>query len=273
MVNLQTLEGSGILYRYWPAAQSRAVFLLIYGLGAHTERWNFLAEYFAPRGFSSYAIELRGFGETKDRPRGHIDSFATYYNDLSTLVELIKKEQPGKKIILIGESMGGLITFNLAAKKPELFAGVICMSPCFKSKIKFPVLDTITFVPSLIMNPKKIINVPFDSKMCTDDQDYLAKMNADPRELRTASANLLFQIILEQFKAKRSLAEIKIPILFVASGKDYLSDLVETRKIFAKIKFKDKLLREYPAMLHCLHLDLGREKVFQDILEWATRRI
>ena len=40
-----------------------------------------------------------------------------------------------------------------------------------------------------------------------------------------------------------------------------------------KMKDKDKEMIEYPGMYHSLSIDLGREKVFEDILDWILRRI
>ena len=36
---------------------------------------------------------------------------------------------------------------------------------------------------------------------------------------------------------------------------------------------EDKQLIEYPEMFHALSIDLDREKVFADILNWVERRI
>ena len=155
------LLGTDFLYRRWDAAPDRAVFLLVHGLGAHTARWDFLAGHFAARGFPSYGIELRGFGRTPERPRGHIDSLRLYEDDILALRRLIGTEHPGRKVFLLGESLGGLIAFNLAARCPGEFAGQILIAPAFKNGMKFPLsayftLTTRLFVDrSACQRPKK----------------------------------------------------------------------------------------------------------------------
>src|SRR4030042_251356 len=69
---------------------------------------------FAGRGFTPCAVELRGFGRTPERPRGHIGSFRIWYRDILELRDIIGRDFPGKKVFLLGESMGGLLAFNLA---------------------------------------------------------------------------------------------------------------------------------------------------------------
>ena len=72
---------TGIMYRQWEGELSRGSILLVHGFGSHSGRWKFLADFFLKNGFSSYAIELKGFGETNS-PKGHIGSFDTYFDDI-----------------------------------------------------------------------------------------------------------------------------------------------------------------------------------------------
>jgi len=271
MPELKRLAGRDVLYRAWLAPAPKAVILLVHGLGAHTGRWNFLADYFTAKGLSLYAIELKGFGETPDRPQGHIDSFATYHNDIKQLRQFAAADHPGLKIFLLSESMGGLISYNLAADYPGIFAGSILISPAFANGMKFSLFAYLDAFTALLYNPKKQLPLPFTAAMCTRDLDYQKKMNADQREIRVASSKLLLNILLEQVRA-RSL-QPQTPLLFLISGQDYLVDESAGRKLFAKLKLSDKKLIEYPDMLHALSIDLGREKVFADIWEWLQGRI
>ena len=131
------LIGTDILYRRWnpsnAAAPAKAVFLLVHGLGAHTDRWDFLAEGLARGGYISYAIELRGFGRTPERPRGHIDSLRVWEADILNLRETAAAENPGKKIFILGESVGGLVASNLVFSNTDAFAGKVINSPDFKN--------------------------------------------------------------------------------------------------------------------------------------------
>ena len=91
MTPIITDNQTGILYRKWPAEkQAECIFLLVHGLGAQSARWEFIAGYLKTREISSYAIELKGYGETKDL-KGHIDSFDVYYNDIKLLYNIIYK--------------------------------------------------------------------------------------------------------------------------------------------------------------------------------------
>jgi len=270
------LVGSDVLYRKWEAAPAgsspRAVFLLIHGLGAQSARWEFLAGFLAERGYASYAIELRGFGRTPDRPRGHVESFRPWNRDILALRDLISKAHPRRKVFLLGESMGGLIAFNLACLHPEAFAGQVLIAPAFKSALKFPPSAYLKLAGLIAIKPETTIPLPFDSALCTRDEAYRAALDASPDEVRVASLKCLVSNLVEQGRAKRLAKGLAIPTLFLLAGQDFLVDERAERKLFKKLRLEDKSLLEYPDMLHALSIDLGRERVFQDIVDWAGRR-
>lgn len=271
------LVGTDILYRKWDAspagAPPRAVFLLVHGLGAHSARWGFLAESLSASGFASYGLELRGFGQSPDRPRGHVDSLRVWERDILALGELAARENPDRKIFLIGESIGSLLAFNLSCRYPEACAGQVLISPDFKNGLKFPLSSYLTLAGLLFIRPKKTIDVPYDAAMCTRDTAYQAVMDRNPAELRIASLKCLTSILAEQMRSPRLAEKLRVPSLFLIAGTDFLVDETASRKLFAKLALDDKAMVEYPEMHHALSIDLGREKVFRDIIAWAEQRI
>jgi alpha-beta hydrolase superfamily lysophospholipase len=260
------------MYRKWEAASPRAVFLLVHGLGAHSARWEFLAEVFLFRNVSSYAIELRGCGETQDL-KGHIDSFNVYYNDIYSLRDIIVKENTGKKIFLVGESLGGLISYIAAVENPDMFNGLVCLSPAFSNQFKPSVLDYIKIFFPLLYNPKKQHKMPFTSKMCTRDTTYESAMDADHREHRLATSRFILNLLTAQGEAKTLKDREDMHILFLLSGDDQVVDPRASEKVFEKLSARDKKIIQYPDMRHALSVELGKEKVAEDILKWLEGEI
>lgn len=269
---MKTDQQTGILYRQWTMPDPEAVLLLIHGLGAHSERWNFLAEFFLTNGISSYALELRGFGETEGL-KGHVGSFNVYYDDILNLRDIILKENPNKKIFLLGESMGGLISFMEVLRESAFFDGLICLVPAFGSRMKLSYIEYADIFVSCLFRPKKQFNMPFSSDMCTRDKEYSKVMEDDPREHRVASAKLLCEIINAQVRSMFLKSKIKVPVLFMLAGKDKLTDPGMARKIFKRLGADDRKIVEYPDMYHSLTIDFGKEHVFGDILGWLKQRI
>jgi len=266
-----------MLFRRWDAypspASPKAVFLLVHGLGAYSARWDFLAGHLAERGFASYAVELRGFGRTPERPRGHIGSFRVWDRDILELRDIIGRDFPGRKVFLLGESMGGLLAFNLACRNADKFAGQVLIAPAFKNGMKFPFSVYLKLAAFLLVKPTMMVDLPYTSEMVTRDPDYLAAMNASPDEIRVASLKCLFNFLPEQAGSGKLAKKLAVPTLFLIPGIDRLIDEKASRKMFRKLPLADKALLEYPDMLHALSIDQGREKVFEDILDWASPRV
>ncbi|MFC1548602.1 alpha/beta hydrolase [Candidatus Omnitrophota bacterium] len=269
---LITDEKRGIKYKYWGASSPRAVLLLIHGMGAHPGRWDFLADFFLPKGISSYAIELKGFGESKGL-KGHIDSFDSYYDDIRRLRDIISRENPGKKIFISGESLGGLISFIMAVREPDLFDGLICVSPAFANRLKLTFLKYLQLFFASLFDRRKQFHVPFTSEMCTRDEHYRRVMDSEPREHRLATAKLLYNTLFAQMRVSMMKARLEIPVLFLLAGEDSLINPEKSQKIFARLESNDKNIIFYPGMYHALSIELGREKVFEDILGWISERV
>ncbi len=266
MLDLIQDKGSGIRYFKWTAKDPAQVFLLVHGMGAHSERWKFFAEYFLEKRISSYSLELRGFGQTQEH-KGHVDCLDVYYKDILCFINIIRSENPGKKIVLAGESMGGLIAFEFFLKQQEDADALVCFSPAFANNMK---LDYPGVILPLLYNSKKQNIMPFTSAMCTRDKDYQKVMDADPREHRFATSALLLQILFAQMRSTLFAGKIEKPVLFLLAGddKDLLVDPKASKAVFKRMKGANKKLIQYPDMLHALSIDIGRGKVFEDIYRW-----
>jgi alpha-beta hydrolase superfamily lysophospholipase len=140
--------------------------------------------------------------------------------------------------------------------------------------MKFSLTEKIKIYLGMVLYPRKQFKMPFDSQMCTRDPDCQKAMDADKREHRLATPRLLFNILLAQSRVNSLKEKIKIPVLFLIAGdSDKLTDPGESKAVFNGLKTKDKEIIQYTDMFHSLTIELGREKVFGDILTWVNKRI
>jgi len=260
-----------IMYRKWQASKTGSVLVLVHGLGAQSARWDALAEFFLGNGISSYAIELKGFGRT-ECAKGHVDSFKIYFDDIEALTLIARAEHPGKKVFILGESLGGLIAFHEASLYPDIFDGTILISPAFFSRLKFSFMEYLRMFAANLYNPCRRFNMPFDAEMCTKDEDYHTLLNNDPGEHRFATAKLLWCTCIFQIKSVFRAGKLKKPVLFLLAGEDSLASPEVSKVIFERVKTTDKKIIVYPEMSHALSIECGKEKVFGDILEWINKR-
>ncbi|MDD3089331.1 MAG: lysophospholipase [Candidatus Omnitrophica bacterium] len=263
---------SDVQYRKSVPPRTSAVMILIHGLGAHSARWEDFSESMFKAGIACYAIELKGFGETEG-VRGHVDSFSTYYGDICALRRIAASENPQCKVFIVGESLGGLIAFHAAAADKSLWDGLICISPAFRSRLELRPFLYVAILIAVFLEPSKTFKLPFNSSMCSRDHEAVKRMEKDHREHRRASARLLAETFFAQTCSRRIALEIKCPSLFLQAGNDRLVDPGYSRKIFGSLSSGDKEYIEYPEMYHALTVDLGKEKVFTDVVGWVKKHL
>ncbi len=267
-----TDKNKNILYRKWVAGNTKEVFLLVHGLGGHSERWEEFAKFFLSYGISSYAIELRGFGETPEL-KGHIPSFEQYYGDILALCQVIRNENPDKKIFLAGESLGGLLAFKISCRYWDFFSGLACIAPVFSDRLKASLLEYLRVFFALFFNPRRQFIVPLDAAMLTRDPVYQEKLDTDSREHRFVTSRMIFNIFALQAQTRFSKNTIKLPVLFLLAGDDRVVKNSAGRKVFERLQSEDKTIIEYPGARHALSIDSDRDKMFKDILEWVRQRL
>jgi alpha-beta hydrolase superfamily lysophospholipase len=98
-------------------------------------------------------------------------------------------------------------------------------------------------------------------------------MDSDEREHRLASSRSIARILFYQTLAGVSGSKVSTPTLFLVAGDDKIVDPAASIEIFKRLTVKDKALVEYPDMYHSLSIELGKEKVFEDLLKWVENRI
>ena len=269
---MKKCEKRNILYRQWGCSSPKAVVLMVHGLGGHSNNWEFPARFLVEHGFSCYSIELKGFGNTEG-VKGHISSLNVYIKDIRRLCNIIKKEHSRLPVFIAGESMGGLIGFLTVIKKPRLFRGLVCVSPGFKSSLKFSLIEYFKMISARFYNSKKQFVMPFTSDMCTRDPECKKIIDNDRLEHKLATPRLLQSILLGQLTSILFKHKVKTDTLFLLAGADTFTCSKASKKIFDGIKFEHKEIIEYPGMRHALTMELGREKVFSDLLKWLEKKI
>lgn len=91
--------------------------LMIHGLASNARIWMGVAQRLEGRAWQ--AVDLRGHGESSQVDHGY--DFATIGADLARLVD------PARPAVVVGQSWGGNVAIEFAARHPELVAGVVCV--------------------------------------------------------------------------------------------------------------------------------------------------
>ena len=116
----------------WDGPDSGPVYVCVHGLGGSHVNWSLLAPLLAPSG-SVTAPDLAGFGLTPPTGRR-----PTVVDNVDLLAGYIRTVSPDRPVVVLGNSMGGLITILLAAAHPELVAGAVLIAPASPRPLRAP---------------------------------------------------------------------------------------------------------------------------------------
>jgi len=127
-----TIDGNKI--RYLESGKGDENIVLIHGLGASADRWEFVIPEFS-KNYRVIVPDLIGFGHS-DKPM--VDYTAKFFTDfLSNFLNKLKI----KKTNILGSSLGGQITADYTSKNQEIVEKLVLISPSGIMKHSTPALD------------------------------------------------------------------------------------------------------------------------------------
>jgi pimeloyl-ACP methyl ester carboxylesterase len=110
-----------------PAGAPRERALYVHGLGGASTNWTDLAALLAVR-FDGYALDLPGFGRSAPPPRYSIQRHVQAVVDVLEWVVAQPGPGQGLPVHLVGNSLGGLVSVWVAARRPDLVATLTLIS-------------------------------------------------------------------------------------------------------------------------------------------------
>ena len=115
--------GAGVFVRTTPSAPGAEPALFVHGLGGASTNWTDFAGQLAPW-LAIEALDLHGFGRSSPAPGRDY----TIRAHKRTVIEYLEQSGRGP-VHLIGNSMGGLISLLIAARRPDLVRTLTVISP------------------------------------------------------------------------------------------------------------------------------------------------
>jgi len=265
-------DGLALFRRWWrPADAARAVLVNVHGLGDHSGLYPTLTDYFPARGVALHAPDLRGNGHSPG-PRGHVDRWSQYRDDLHAFVQVVAAEEPGLPLFLLGNSLGGLIVLDYAIHHPERLRGVIAAAPPLGRLGVPPPLMLLGRVASRIW-PRLSLQTGMDLSGLARDPEVVRTVLADPLFHRLGSARLSTEVTAALARVRAGAPEFPLPLLVLHGGADRMVPPEGSRVFVARVGRPDHTLREYPGGYHCLFADLDRDVVLADLGRWMEAHL
>jgi acylglycerol lipase len=266
-------KGTGNFNLYWrcwlPDGQVKAVILVAHGLGEHISRYTNLVNNVVPLGYAVYGLDHQGHGKSEGT-RVFVDRFQTYLDDLKTFYDIVHKDNPGKKVILYGHSMGGLIAVPYAVQHQSELDGLVVSAPAIKAGESItPATIVLAKVLSAISPKMGVQSLP--SADLSHDKAVVEAYDNDPLVYRgKVTARLGAEMLSTMSKVEAQLPSITLPLLILQGSDDRLVNQAGARILYEKAGSKDKTLKIYDGFYHEVHNEPGNAKVFADIEAWLA---
>ena len=249
------LANYNLFYQYWlPSSNQRAILLIAHGFAEHSGRYANLVDYLVPRGWAVYALDHRGHGKS-DGDRVQVDLFSDYVDDLKTYFDLVRKDNPGKKIFLVGHSMGSAIAILYTSRYQNGLAGLVTSGGGIDklgNQSPQPQAEGQPLGTSFLSRDPEVIKAY--------ENDPLVYRGPVPTGLRGMMSDISDVVPL-----------IKIPALIMAGNA--VADGTRSRALYEALSSKDKTLKLYDGLRHEIFNEPEHIQVISDMAIWLENHL
>ena len=265
-------DGLRLFHQAWKIDSPRALMVIHHGYGEHSSRYEGLARLLNQNGYSVFAQDARGHGQSGGR-RAHVDRFSHYISDLQMAIEHARDEIVTEKVFLIGHSLGGLISAKFAIEKGDLIDGLVLSSPLLGLALKVPALKEIAGRMVSRIWPTLTMSNEINSSHLTHDSKCVEDYDNDPLVNKVTTARWFTETMAAVDEAFETARFLSVPVLFTIAGGDKIVSADAGKKFYERCGSLDKTLQEWPGMYHEVFHELDNEEVLEKLLAWLGERI
>lgn len=272
--HFKTPSGRHLFGRSWsPGEEVGSSLLLVHGFGEHSGRYEDMARWFADRGRSVYAYDLPGHGLSSGK-RGHIARFDDFLDDLEFIIDRMVSECSGRRPILIGHSMGGLVATALACERDCPLGLLVTSGPALAlgEDISRGRVRAARWLARFL--PRFSLQAGLDLEALSQDPEVVRKYREDPLVHGQMSASLAAGMMDRAELTSSSANRVDVPMLLLHGEEDSLCPVDASRSFFSGLdrdRVRGSELRTYAGLRHEIFNEPGREQVYADLLAWVEQ--
>ena len=272
--------GVRIIFYEWPVASPKAIIQIAHGLGEHARRYDQLAAVLNRAGFSVYADDHRGHGQTgleqvaskQTKKLGNLGpgGMDAAYKQVADFTKLIKDENPGKAVVLLGHSWGSFIAQKIINKYSDMYQAVVLSG----SALTMP-----GYIATGDFN-KVWKKIPGSTgyEWLSRDVEIQKKFVADPLTFLAAAMQVLgLKNSLKMFGKPSKNVRSDLPILVQVGEADPIGGEYSNKALVEAYRrssgIQDIELFVYHDARHEIYNELNKEEIIQDLIDWINLRI
>ncbi len=246
---------------------SKAVALLVHGLGAHSGWFEAFARRLSSQGIFAMSYDQVGFGARRDE---RFQSKDQWLADLVASYGYLKQQSAGKPIYLIGNSMGAVVAYSRAAElKPD---ALILFSPGFDGHpVTFSPLYKVKALLTGLFAPDSELTLPYTVDDITPTQSVRDFLNNDPQRRFTINARMGIELLKLTQSIKSQSKTIPCPVFMATAGIEKIVDNNASQKVFDGIQSPSKTRIILKDSWHDLMFDPDIDQLLATVSEWLAK--
>ena len=278
--DLSFIDAQSVTVHYyrWAAVEPRGVVQIAHGVGEHALRYTYLAEHLVSQGYTVYADDHRGHGQTgmeqyhgDTKQMGHLGAggLRATIQDLRDLSAIIRADLPGVPLILLGHSWGSLMAQKILNDHSADYDGAVLTGTAYR-------------IPGMMnggdLNKRHKHLGTTGYEWLSRDVEVHKAFAADPL---TFPADILglFGLAdgLRLFGRPARDLERKLPLLIMIGSDDPLGGEKSVRKLaetyLKRSGLDDVMVIIYPEDRHEIFNELDKDAVNADLTDWLAAHV
>ena len=289
-------------YKWTTEQKPKAVIQIVHGMAEHAARYDDIAHFFVKNGFSVYANDHRGHGQTA----AHIKDTGFFANkngwkmvikNIFQLTKIIKKENPQTPVFIIGHSMGSILVQNYISKYPAMANGVILSGASYNSSLLIMLGRLIANTQRIFIGRRrrsKMLNYLSFGSFNKNFKPSRTKFDWLSRDTKQVDAyidddfcgflcttslysDLFYGIRKIQNRKNLLRIPLKLPIFLISGEKDpvgnFTKGVSKIHEIYKYSGIEDVEKKFYKDSRHEILNEINKEEVYNDIINWINKRI
>jgi len=277
-------DGTRLPLRKWlPKGPVEAVVLALHGFNDYSNGFEIPAKLWASRGIATYAYDQRGFGGAPGR--GLWAGEGRLALDAIVASRILRRAYPGRKLVLLGESMGGAVALLAATGAmtgvipapggmPKAEAdGLVLSAPAVWGRATMDMLPRLALFAGVRLFPDMVLTGRGLQIRASDNIAMLRALARDPMVLKGARIDTMYGLVDLMDDALAAAPRLTMPLLLMYGAHDQLVPRPAMAAFAARLPPDTgdrRRLAYYPKGYHLLLRDLDGEGVAADVAGWIA---
>ena len=251
-----------------PGENTKAVVILVHGLGEHVQRYLYWAGLFKKEGIGFLGVDLPGHGRSNGR-KGVINNYSLPSEMIDILLTTCIKTFPGCPVYIYGHSLGGGIVLEYLLRKNPKIKGAIVTSPWLR--LSFEPSKSKVLMASIMkyLFPGIVQSSGLNVKHISHDGNVVENYERDPLVHGKISVGLFDGAMTAARYSLEHASELKVPTLLMHGSDDQITSPEGSREFAGKSKMVE--LKIWEGGYHELHNEPFKDEVFKYIMNWINK--